>query len=125
MEWMRFQVFGAQHRQWNAPKEFEAALDSEDLLADLGGTEARSPMPGTVEKVLIGEGDRVAKGQALVALNAMKMEFLIRFSLNPFILLLFPPNFRAPFDGTVASINCSVGQSVKKDAILVRLNKDE
>lgn len=40
---------------------------------------ARSPMPGVVEKVLVREGDRVAKGQPMAAINAMKMEFIIRW----------------------------------------------
>lgn len=36
-----------------------------------------SPMPGTVVKVLVREGDRVAKGAELVFVEAMKMEIKI------------------------------------------------
>ena len=99
-------VFGAEHRRWSKTEADDEAPLGE--LAAAGDGNARSPMPGVVEKLLVAEGDKVAKGQPLVALNAMKMEFLIR----------------APFDSTVASINCSVGQNVPKDSILVRLNKD-
>src|SRR5262245_34517603 len=41
-----------------------------------GGLE--SPMPGLVTKVMVSAGDDVRKGQALVAVEAMKMEHLIR-----------------------------------------------
>uniref|UniRef100_A0A914L2Z0 Lipoyl-binding domain-containing protein n=1 Tax=Meloidogyne incognita TaxID=6306 RepID=A0A914L2Z0_MELIC len=64
-------------------------------------------MPGIVEKLLVNVGDKVEKNQSLVALNAMKMEYLIR----------------APFDAIVDSINCSVGQSVPKNFCLVNLKK--
>ncbi len=37
-----------------------------------------SPMPGKVVKILVGEGDRVEKGQGLVIVEAMKMENEIR-----------------------------------------------
>ena len=37
-----------------------------------------SPMPGKIVKILVGEGDRVEKGQGLVIVEAMKMENEIR-----------------------------------------------
>jgi biotin carboxyl carrier protein len=37
-----------------------------------------SPMPGKVVKILVGEGDKVEKGQGLVIVEAMKMENEIR-----------------------------------------------
>jgi 3-methylcrotonyl-CoA carboxylase alpha subunit len=37
-----------------------------------------APMPGRVRKTLVGEGDRVAKGQVVLILEAMKMEHAIR-----------------------------------------------
>jgi 3-methylcrotonyl-CoA carboxylase alpha subunit len=68
-----------------------------------GGLEA--PMPGVVTKVLVEPGDAVTEGQPLVALEAMKMEHVIR----------------APRDGRVKALAASVGQMVQAGAALVEL----
>jgi biotin carboxyl carrier protein len=39
-----------------------------------GDVTVRAPMPGLVSHVLVGEGDAVQRGQAVVVLEAMKME---------------------------------------------------
>ena len=57
----------------------EAPARSTAESATLKGTPTiASPMPGKVVKVLVGEGDRVEKGQGLVIIEAMKMENEIR-----------------------------------------------
>ncbi|MFC9351028.1 acetyl/propionyl/methylcrotonyl-CoA carboxylase subunit alpha [Arthrobacter sp. NPDC057013] len=48
-----------------------AAVEREQGAAD---PEVRSPMPGTVVAVLVSDGDQVTAGQALVSVEAMKME---------------------------------------------------
>jgi biotin carboxyl carrier protein len=68
-----------------------------------GGLEA--PMPGVVTKVMVVVGDDVAKGQALVALEAMKMEHQIR----------------APRAGRVKRVSASPGTMVQAGAVLVEL----
>jgi 3-methylcrotonyl-CoA carboxylase alpha subunit len=68
-----------------------------------GGLEA--PMPGVVTRVMVGPGDAVRKGQPLVALEAMKMEHVIR----------------APRDGVVASIAAAPGTLVSGGVTLVEL----
>jgi 3-methylcrotonyl-CoA carboxylase alpha subunit len=68
-----------------------------------GGLEA--PMPGVVTKVMVVVGDEVTKGQPLVALEAMKMEHLIR----------------APREGRVKRVGASPGQMVQAGAALVEL----
>jgi biotin carboxyl carrier protein len=68
-----------------------------------GGMEA--PMPGIITKVMVVVGDEVAKGQPLVALEAMKMEHLIR----------------APREGKVKRVSASPGQMVQAGTALVEL----
>ena len=68
-----------------------------------GGMEA--PMPGVVTKVMVVVGDEVTKGQPLVALEAMKMEHLIR----------------APRGGRVQRVSASPGQMVQAGTALVEL----
>jgi biotin carboxyl carrier protein len=64
-----------------------------------------SPMPGTVVKVLVAEGDSVQKGQDLVVVEAMKME--IRIS--------------APVAGTVKALAAREGASCDGGQILVEV----
>ena len=64
-----------------------------------------SPMPGTIVKVNVAQGDAVKKGQVLLVLEAMKME-------NEIV---------APRDGTVGTIVTSKGASVNTDDLLLKL----
>jgi len=66
-----------------------------------------SPMPGVVTRVMVAAGDVVTKGQPLVALEAMKMEHLIR----------------APHDGRIRSIAASVGEMVNGGVPLVEMDE--
>jgi 3-methylcrotonyl-CoA carboxylase alpha subunit len=70
-----------------------------------GGLE--SPMPGVVTRVLVAAGERVARGQPLVALEAMKMEHLIR----------------APRDGRVRRVAAVSGTMVEGGVLLVELEE--
>ena len=81
-----------------------------DPLAHAGEEEARAghltaPMSGTVVAVMVKVGDKVAKGAALVVLEAMKMEHTIA----------------APAAGVVAAVNFAVGERVAEGADLVDL----
>ncbi len=63
-------------------------------------------MAGRVVHVHVSVGDRVARGQALLVLEAMKME----------------DEVRATRDGVVAEILVAEGDRVDRDAVLVRLD---
>lgn len=67
--------------------------------------EAVAPMPGVVDKLNVKVGDRVKKGDPLAVMIAMKMEYVIRSNR----------------DGTVKTVNCTVGQNVKKSHKLITL----
>lgn len=64
-----------------------------------------APMPGVVLRILVREGDVVAKGAPLLILEAMKMEHPIS----------------AGHDGTIVSINCREGELVQPGVELVTL----
>ena len=67
-----------------------------------GGTEVKSPMPGTILSVNVKAGDSVKAGQVLMILEAMKMENEIM----------------APTDGTIASVGVNQGATVESGTLL-------
>ncbi len=70
-----------------------------------GSSNVTAPMPGTILKVNVSNGDTVKKGQILMILEAMKMENEIM----------------APNDGKVVSVNVQQGASVETGAVLCSL----
>ena len=74
--------------------------------AGAGSVKIEAGAAGKVFKIEKNVGDKVAKGDAVLILEAMKMEI-------PVV---------APQDGTVASINVAVGDNVESGALLATLN---
>ena len=70
-----------------------------------GGVQVKSPLPGSVIKVLVAEGQAVKKGDTLLTLESMKMENAIM----------------AEQDGTVQQIAVTPGQNVMQDDLLIVL----
>ena len=70
--------------------------------------EIEAPMPGKVTAVEVAQGEKVAKGQRLLTLEAMKMEHALT----------------APFDGTVAELSATAGTQVKEGQLLVRVEAE-
>lgn len=85
-----------------APKA-EPAPAPAPKAAPAGGTKITSPLPGSVIKVLVSEGQAVKKGDTLLTLESMKMENAIM----------------AECDGTVSKIAVTAGQNVMQDDLLV------
>ena len=88
----------------SAPKA--AAPAPKAAPAAAGSVAVTAPMPGKILGVKASAGQAVKRGQVLLILEAMKME-------NEIV---------APQDGTVASINVAVGDSVEPGATLATLN---
>jgi 3-methylcrotonyl-CoA carboxylase alpha subunit len=65
-----------------------------------------APMPGKVLRILVAEGDTVAAGQALVVLEAMKMETTLA----------------AESDAIVKRVPVAAGQMVDHGAVLIELS---
>jgi 3-methylcrotonyl-CoA carboxylase alpha subunit len=82
-----------------------------DALAHAGeaaqeGGRLSAPMPGKIIDFLVKPGEKVAKGQALAVMEAMKMEHTIA----------------APADGLVAELLYAPGDQVAEGAPLLRLS---
>ena len=67
-----------------------------------------APMPGAVILVEIVSGQPIKRGQRLLVLEAMKMEYILV----------------APFDGTVADLTVRAGSQVQEGALLARIEKE-
>jgi acetyl/propionyl-CoA carboxylase alpha subunit len=77
-----------------------------DEAGAAGDGAIRSPMPGKVTGLSVKPGETVKKGQALLVLEAMKMEHALT----------------APFDGTVDEVSVALGAQVTEGAVLVKLS---
>ena len=76
---------------------------------DEGGGGCAASMPGKIIQVLVSEGDSVIKGQALVVMEAMKME----------------QTMTAPADGVVASVRVAEGDQVDAGAALIVIDESD
>ena len=76
-------------------KSAAAGATENDIVASL---------PGAVHKILVSPGDIVKKGQAVVVLEAMKMEIEVK----------------APKDGIIGSIEVSKGQSIASNQVVAK-----
>jgi acetyl-CoA/propionyl-CoA carboxylase biotin carboxyl carrier protein len=84
----------------------EQAPSEQRLTGDpIGGGPVCSPMPGTVTVVAVTEGRRVAAGDRLVIVEAMKMEHVLT----------------APVDGVVRDLRATAGGPVARDEVLLTI----
>lgn len=74
-----------------------------------GDAHARAPMPGSVVSAGVMAGDAVSSGDAMMVIESMKMETVIR----------------APRDGVVETVHVAIGDSFDRDAVLVTLVAEE
>ena len=86
-----------------APKVAPAAPKA---AGNAGGIKVTAGAAGKVFKIEANVGQKVSKGDAVVIIEAMKMEI-------PVV---------APEDGTVASIDVAVGDAVEAGGVLATLN---
>ncbi len=102
--WVHFQG-----RTFSVPDQ-EVRKSKGGKLADSAHRgQVTAPMPGKITKVLARQGIRVRRGEALVVMEAMKMEYTLD----------------AGGDATVEEVTCKTGDQVRLGQVLVRLNLAE
>jgi len=72
------------------------------------GAGLRAPMPGRVRRILVRRGEKIAKGDVVLVLEAMKMEHAIR----------------APQDGIVTKLDHRDGDLVEAGTVLAEIAAD-
>lgn len=77
-----------------------------DNLKSAKVNELKAPMPGLVLDIRVSEGSEVKKGDAVVVLEAMKMENILK----------------SPTDGIIKKINIKKGVAVEKNQILIQFS---
>jgi acetyl-CoA/propionyl-CoA carboxylase biotin carboxyl carrier protein len=85
-----------------SPPDVDRAARAAAKSTQGGAAELVAPMPGAVIAVHRGAGDRVAAGEAIVTLEAMKMEHAVL----------------APIDGTLSEIGVRAGDQVARGQVL-------
>jgi 3-methylcrotonyl-CoA carboxylase alpha subunit len=77
--------------------------------ADIAGGRLTAPMPGRVIQLLVAAGEAVRQGQAMMVIEAMKMEHTIA----------------APRDGVVEAVHYAAGDPVEEGAELIALVEEK
>ncbi len=97
-------LINGQKHTLNVKDRFDTLLQSLGLdMAAAKVADVKAPMPGLVLQILAESGSEVKKGDALLILEAMKMENIIK----------------SPADGVVRSIAIKQGQAVEKNQVLL------
>ena len=84
--------------------EGKSVKNAKSVVAGATENDIVASLPGAVHKILVSVGDHVKKGQAIVVLEAMKMEIEVK----------------APKDGIIGSIEVSKGQSVANNQVVAK-----
>jgi urea carboxylase len=97
-------AFDAERTRWQQTRVGESGILSEeqqelevDGALPLGTTAVQSPVPGSVWKVLVEPGHKVAEGETLIIVESMKMEIPVC----------------APSNGLVREVRCTEGKAVQ------------
>jgi urea carboxylase len=91
-------AFAVERQAWADAGEFDraealaavVAPDADEVEVPEGGSLVSAPFAASVWKVDVAEGDRVAKGQPLVSLEAMKMETVLEAPCEGVVLRVLP-----------------------------------
>ena len=84
--------------------EGKSVKNAKSAVAGATENDIVASLPGAVHKILVSAGDHVKKGQAIIVLEAMKMEIEVK----------------APKDGIIGSIEVSKGQSIASNQVVAK-----
>lgn len=92
--------------------EFKIIDEEEEYLSSANNANQKiekifAPMPGAVVKLLVAEGDIVEAKQAIIVVEAMKMETTLLSGIA----------------GRITSINATIGQQVSTDSPIIVIEK--
>lgn len=107
------------HAQW-LHQQLWVHLDGKTFLVESGSDKksgsrktsmassdtVKAPMPGKITKIFIKPGDETKKGQALVVMEAMKMEYTLK----------------AEMDGRIKQVEIQVGDQVQLGKTLIKID---
>ncbi|TBV72849.1 acetyl/propionyl/methylcrotonyl-CoA carboxylase subunit alpha [Pseudoxanthomonas winnipegensis] len=85
------------------------ALGEAGAAGETGDGALLAPMPGRIVAVQVVQGEQVTRGQALVVLEAMKME----------------QTLQSPFAGTVRELSVQVGAQVSEGKVLLVIEQEQ
>jgi urea carboxylase len=105
-------AFDAERERWRAePTQPDPPASATDgsALAPAGSVAISSPVTGSVWQLKAGAGERVAAGDTLLIIEAMKMEVAVN----------------AEQAGTIVELRCQRGQAVAAGETLLWLRPDE
>ncbi|HET9940475.1 MAG TPA: biotin/lipoyl-containing protein [Candidatus Eisenbacteria bacterium] len=91
------------------PRDPRAPKLARKSVADQARGELHAPMPGLVVDVMVAEGDTVDAGQAVVVVEAMKMQNALT----------------APLSGRVSAVRVTAGATVDSGALLLTILPEE
>jgi biotin carboxyl carrier protein len=88
--------------------KYDALLDEIGIDSANGKkvNDIKAPMPGMVLNVMVESGQKIQKGDAMVILEAMKMENILK----------------APSDGVIKKVHILKGDKVEKNQVLINLS---
>lgn len=89
-----------------APARVSAPAVPRPKAPAAGGNAVMAPIVGTVTKILVKPGQAVKANEALIVLDAMKMDTYIN----------------APKEGTIATVDCQIGDNVSVGQKLLTLS---
>jgi biotin carboxyl carrier protein len=102
-------VDGREHAVLLEGERARAIREITGVAAATGTKDVRAPMPGLVVKVLVEPGQEVEPGDALIVVEAMKME----------------NELRAEAPGIVERVEVTEGRAVERDEVLIRFGEED